>query len=338
MKTTKCIISLLLAAMTAVFTISCKKESTPSIDYAAEGYSFRVYDGEKYVELGKSIQVKEFEELSILMAYEKHPGSHYPLDKGEAEVSYIIRPNENIAKVGTYQRGTRIVIGLTPVSVGKTTFSCSVVDKNGTQILSRLFNVEVTKSAVEYIDLGLSVLWATCNIGADSEEECGDFFSWGETATKVEYTLENYKYYDNGGSTLTKYNAADGKTKLESSDDAAVQILKNGWRMATPDEWSELLQTEYKWTTVKGETGVSFTGKTGGKMFLPAAGSVINTGLSSGGTRCLYFTNTIGTPADGYEGYLYVRDVNWDEKGKHASALAARCEGRPIRAVHAKVK
>lgn len=50
----------------------------------------------------------------------------------------------------------------------------------------------------EYVDLGLSVLWATCNIGAATPEEYGNYFAWGETATKDSYTEENYVYAEKG--------------------------------------------------------------------------------------------------------------------------------------------
>ena len=78
-----------------------------------------------------------------------------------------------------------------------------------------------------YVDLGLSVKWATCNVGASSPEGYGDYFAWGETTIKSTYNWSTYKYCNGSSSTLTKYNTKssygtiDNKTKLDLSDDAA---------------------------------------------------------------------------------------------------------------------
>ena len=79
-----------------------------------------------------------------------------------------------------------------------------------------------------YVDLGLSVKWATCNVGATSPEGYGEYFAWGETEPKTNYGWSTYKYrYNGSSSTLTKYNtdiirgSVDNKTTLDLSDDAA---------------------------------------------------------------------------------------------------------------------
>ena len=63
----------------------------------------------------------------------------------------------------------------------------------------------------EYVDLGLSVKWATCNVGAEKPEDYGDYFAWGETEPKTDYSWSTYKFTTDVGSTMTKYNATDGK-------------------------------------------------------------------------------------------------------------------------------
>ena len=67
----------------------------------------------------------------------------------------------------------------------------------------------------EYVDLGLpsGLKWATCNVGANSPEEYGDYFAWGETEPKTTYNWDSYKYYDGSNLTkLTKYTGNDSKT------------------------------------------------------------------------------------------------------------------------------
>ena len=137
----------------------------------------------------------------------------------------------------------------------------------------------------EYVDLGLSVKWAKCNVGAEKETDAGLYFAWGETTgytasqvgTDKQFSSSDYKY-GNSSSNLTKYNQSDGKTVLESTDDAAAQIMGGDWRMPTQTEFQELLDnTDKLWTTINGVNGYKFTsikeGYQNNSIFIPAAGS-----------------------------------------------------------------
>lgn len=94
----------------------------------------------------------------------------------------------------------------------------------------------------EYVDLGLSVQWATCNIGANIPKQGGCLYSWAEIEPKDKYLIENYKYSNNGSySSMSKYNEADGLTVLESVDDAASNNWGDEWRTPTEDEFNELI-------------------------------------------------------------------------------------------------
>ena len=105
----------------------------------------------------------------------------------------------------------------------------------------------------EYVDLGLSVKWATFNVGATSPEDYGDYFAWGETETKEEYTWENYKWCNGTVYKITKYNATDGKTILEPEDDVAQVLWGGNWRMPTIEEQTELReQCIWTWTSING--------------------------------------------------------------------------------------
>ena len=124
-----------------------------------------------------------------------------------------------------------------------------------------------------YVDLGLpsNTLWATCNVGAASSEEYGDYFAWGETQPKTLYDWNTYQYYD--GSSLTKYNESDGLTTLLPEDDAATANWGDDWRMPTEEEWWELCDnTTITWTTRNGVGGRLFTATNGNSIFLPAGG------------------------------------------------------------------
>ena len=138
----------------------------------------------------------------------------------------------------------------------------------------------------EYVDLGLGVKWATCNVGATKPEELGDYFAWGETephySSQSPLTWKNGKegynwdtYFDtiDGGSVFTKY-AVDKKTVLEAEDDAAAANWGGTWRMPTEAEWRQLLALDKQWVeNYNGSSvnGYTFTGN-GNTIFLPAAG------------------------------------------------------------------
>ncbi len=137
----------------------------------------------------------------------------------------------------------------------------------------------------EYVDLGLSVKWATFNLGASKPEEYGDYYAWGETETKNYYSESDYKWFNyvEGSYSLTKYNSnssfgvVDNKTVLEESDDVAHVKLGGNWRMATDTEWTELIENcTWTWTTRNGTSGRLVTsnieGYTDRSIFLPAAG------------------------------------------------------------------
>lgn len=111
--------------------------------------------------------------------------------------------------------------------------------------------------------MGDGLKWATCNIGASTPEEVGLRFAWGETATKSEYYRDNYKWYENEN--YTKYNFDDGKTVLESSDDAATVNWGGSWRTPTNEEFAKLLNNEnFEWKYDDAKKGMSVTSKISG--------------------------------------------------------------------------
>ena len=138
----------------------------------------------------------------------------------------------------------------------------------------------------EYVDLGLpsGTLWATCNIGADTVEEFGDYFAWGETEPKELYDWKSYQYgrFVHERYELNKYctdsaygfnGFVDNLTVMEPDDDVARTCWGEGWRMPTIGEWEELfLNTTGVWTTLNDVKGWRCTASNGNSLFLPAAG------------------------------------------------------------------
>lgn len=174
----------------------------------------------------------------------------------------------------------------------------------------------------EYVDLGLSVKWATCNVGADSPDDYGDYFAWGETKPKSTYNWSTYKWCRGTAATLTKYctdrynGTVDNKKQLDLSDDAAHVNWGGSWRMPTHDEFTELKEMcSWTWTTQNGVKGYKVTSKTNGNsIFLPAAGNRYDSSLSDAGSRGCYWSSSLITDYPYCARYVYFGSsyVDWD--------------------------
>ena len=166
----------------------------------------------------------------------------------------------------------------------------------------------------QYVNMGTELLWATCNLGATKPEEYGNYFAWGEiTPNKEYYAWDNYRWGTSRNS-LTKYitddyyGTVDNKTTLEAADDAAAQILGDGWRMPTIAEWNALLDIcEATWTTINGVSGFQLTSDYG-SIFLPAAGANTGEVLNEFGR---YWSSTLSE----YGGSECAQNVNFNDAG-----------------------
>ena len=160
------------------------------------------------------------------------------------------------------------------------------VANNAAEHLERPFNNGA--GSASYVDLGLpsGTLWATCNIGANSPEEYGDYFAWGETegfnSGKTNFSWSTYKWCNGSYDSLTKYitrseyGSIDKMTELDLEDDAAYVNWGPEWRMPSLGQFEELINSSYTtttWTTQNGVYGRKITSKkNGNSIFLPAAG------------------------------------------------------------------
>ena len=173
-------------------------------------------------------------------------------------------------------------------------------------------NNDAVWNEFEYVDLGLSVKWATFNVGATLPEEYGDYFAWGETNSKSNYSWSTYVYGDGSVFSykgLTKYcndsshgkdGFADTKTILDSEDDAAHVLWLGDWRMPSDAEWQELKNNcNWIWTAVNGVNGFLLTSKITGyedrSVFLPAAGYRSQSDIYDVGSESTYWSNSLYT-------------------------------------------
>lgn len=172
-----------------------------------------------------------------------------------------------------------------------------------------------TVSAGAVIDLGLSVYWCSCNVGAEAPEEYGDYFAWGETKSKSKFTKETYSYYD----TNTQQYIDIGNSIGGSEYDAATVNLGADWRMPTPSEFKELVEKcSFEWTQISGKNGFKVTGPSGNSIFLPAAGWYTRS-ISQENNWLWYATDYVGYNIANCYSYVKQEDnsfisYNMDEK------------------------
>lgn len=173
------------------------------------------------------------------------------------------------------------------------------------------------------VDLGLSVCWASCNLGAGKPTEYGGYYQWAGTKdvfdTDIYLDWSNCPYHTGSDSDTgwTKYNTewsygtVDNKTVLEAIDDAASVALGGNWRIPTDTEWKELLNTDncsWTWTTIDGVNGYKVQSKKSGYtdnwIFLPAAGHRYDTYLSKVGSYGLYWSSSLSTFSTCFASYM----------------------------------
>ena len=176
-----------------------------------------------------------------------------------------------------------------------------------------------------YVDLGLSVKWATCNIGASSPEEYGDYFGWGETTTKDNYDCPTMGL---SISELQSQGYIDSNGNLTSQYDAATANWGGDWRMPTFTELEELnTQCTWEWTTQNGVNGYKVTGPSGASIFLPAAGRHDGYFLYVAGGHGNYWSST---PVDGFYNLAYYLNFG---SSSHYMGSNGRSFGRSVRSV-----
>ena len=194
------------------------------------------------------------------------------------------------------------------------------------------------------VDLGLSVRWASSNLResglCENAEDYGDYYAWGETETKSDYSWGTYKWANGSEEKLTKYCPADktdywdgegepdDKTVLDLEDDDVASVKLGGnWRMPTDAEWTELRNNcVWAWTTQNSVNGYKVTGPNGNSIFLPAAGYRYDSDLYAGSCGC-YWSSSLYTdfPFNAFDVYF--------DSGNVFRLNLNRCDGQSVRPV-----
>ena len=198
------------------------------------------------------------------------------------------------------------------VAEGTCTITCSAMDGSGVkaECQVKVRNSSGITDGHEWVDLNLpsGTLWATTNVGSNNPDEYGDYFAWGETTTKNDYSWSTYKHCKGSEKTITKYCSdrnygyngfTDNKTELDPADDAATANWGSSWQMPSRAQCQELINSNYtitEWTTLNGKYGRKITSKTNGKsIFLPATGKRSGTSLEEAGSRSYNWSRSRAT-------------------------------------------
>ena len=228
---------------------------------------------------------------------------------------------------------------VTAVKEGSCTITASVDSVKSTCNIV-VSSPDENDSVFEYVDLGLSVNWATCNVGAASPERYGDYYAWGEIETKRYYSWDNYIWANASEKSLTKYCNAreygndgfyDGKTILDPENDVAHVKWGGEWRMPSVSELNELLENcTWVWSTQNGVDGYRVTsnkpGYEGNYIFLPV-GYLQGDGLSGYDYIGCYLSNSVNTDNPDNAWYL---DFS---SGRKRLDSTYRCYGLAVRPV-----
>ena len=229
-------------------------------------------------------------------------------------------------------------------AVGTCAITCSATDGSGVYAECQ---VTVTSGTTpdpgghEWVDLGLpsGTLWATCNVGASNPEEYGDYFAWGETEPKSNYTWSTYLWCNGSANSITKYcqqssygynGFTDTLTELLPEDDAATANWGSVWKMPSIYQVEELFNSEYTttaWTNQNNVNGCRITGKNGKSIFLPAVGFRYDASLKNAGSYGDYWSCLLTFYSYGAEQLCISSDnINWGASDRYFG----RCV-RPVR-------
>ena len=262
-------------------------------------------------------------------------------------VTYDANGGEGVMQPDTFYYGVLKALSNIYYTKADCSFVCWNTKSDGTGVsynnsqqlmISKNITLYAQWEYSEFVDLGLSVKWATCNLGANYPWEDGEHYAWGDIQSTYPYGDKNYRFFKLEGSTykLTKYctdasygyqGFMDGKTTLELGDDAAYQNKGNDWRIPTNAEITELINNcTWEWVTYHNKKGYRVTSNKVGfsdkSIFLPANG----TNKTSNGIGA-YWSNQLDDPTT-YAAYL-----TFSESGSIHLLSIARKWGMGIRPI-----
>ncbi len=275
-----------------------------------EAYNGTTYYGEKktfttndnFKNVVTTYDVKDVNQFSATISYTVDI-NRFPEDKVDANYAYVYLAysyhSDNLTEANLKNASTRNIgyystfenlrddqsklecsISGEPDSTVYYVFFTKIAGKTSIGPVKHFTFQHLDLSTSGSVDLGLSVKWAACNLGANLPWNLGDKYAWGETYPKSNFQSNNYQWYTYNGSgssywynnySATKYTIASGLTTLTADDDAATANLGSEWRMPTYSEQKELIdKCTWEKITLHGRQGYYIVGPNGKSIFLPS--------------------------------------------------------------------
>ena len=287
------------------------------ISVMGAAWQVSVYTKSKPVYKVSSITLSETSIVLEPDATQRLTATILPADADNKSVTWS-SSDENVATV---------INGLViAIAEGIATITCSANDGSGVKATCTV-KVRIDHSDdYAYVNLGLSsgTLWATMNVGANSPENYGDWFAWGETVGYYDgytiFDLSKYKYCNGSSNTMTKYcnnsnygynGFTDTLTELKPEDDAAYVNWGSKWRMPTDAQWIELCtECTWSWTTQNDVNGRLVTGPNGNSIFIPAAGNHYYYSFYETGSYGYYWSRSLYTDSPSCAYIVYFKSDN----------------------------
>lgn len=242
----------------------------------------------------------------------------FSTESGELSDYVVLSDASGMVKVNWNPTATR-------AATKEHTLRATLYDIDGKVIDEATFVVEAEVEGCDdanhhhAVDLGLSVKWACCNVGATRPEDYGDYFAWGETSPKSAYNWDTYQHWVNyNGNEWCDYGESTINSDISGTQyDAARANWGGSWRMPTLAEMKELVdKCDWVWTSVNGIHGWRVTGPNGNSIFISAAGYRHDSSVGGVGEYGYYWSST---PYEGddsgayYLGfYYYYGSYDWD--------------------------
>ncbi len=315
----------LISFLFAVALVGCEEKETPTPPVPATPSKIQTGAAENITKTSATlkgmlnVEITDYEELIFGMLYstkaEELDDFTAPSKNGLVLIGNEFKVNVTDLKADTkYYYRAYVMLNTLQILLGDVK-EFTTLEKSGSE------EPEDPANGHAYVDLGLSVRWATMNVGANAPEECGDYFAWGETQPKEEYNWSTYKWCEGNYDTQTKYctdsyyGTVDNKTILDLEDDAANVNWGGSWRMPTKKELQELLE-DCTWTKVvqNDHNCYMVTGPNGNTIILPAAGVFDDTIIEEYNTMGCYWSSSVSEDSSSNAYYLYFSsgEVDWD--------------------------
>lgn len=280
----------------------------PCTDYYACAYA--IVDGIAYY--GNEITFKTLDEVSLeALAVEDVTYKSAKMNAKIGDLSGLkaagVSVECGIEWYGNYRSEDNPRAVLTPDSDGKVTVIVDTLSANMNYTYKAYLKIADTyyyssnktefrtspAPLPQWVDLGLSVLWASYDLGANSPEQDGGRYAWGEIAPKTDFSYDNYRFHLSAGK-YTKYvtreenGTVDNKTTLEAADDAATQAWGDGARIPTKEEWEELKANCTAKVVIFGDYVIKVTGPNGNCIYLQIADYYWTSTLFTANNECAY--------------------------------------------------